>query len=142
MAASATYKTSDVAKAVGISPKVLNRNIGQNNMKLPGPKPGRGNQRRFSIAQIHEVAILNALLKLEITPAAATDIAHRATERLRPRHGKPSEINNTFLLTTSDGVCSIIGLEPDQDIAAFLKDATVVVNIGAILKTVNEKLSA
>ena len=139
MPTSGTFKTHDVAKAVGISPKVLNRNIGQNNIKMQGSKPGRGNSRRFSLAQAHELAITNALLKLSVTPAVATDIAHRASERLRQRDGK---LPNTFLLATSDGVCSIIGLAPDQDISAFLQEATVVLNVGKIIKSVNERLPA
>jgi hypothetical protein len=143
MPASGTYKLSDVAKAAGISPKALNRNIDRKVIKIPGPDPGKGNPRRFSIARIHEIAIGHALTKLSIPPAAAMEIARKFTEPQRAREaGKPFEIGNTFLLVTPGGVCSIIGLAPDQDISTFLQEATVVVNVGKIVKSVNERLPA
>jgi hypothetical protein len=41
----------------------------------------------------------------------------------------------------SDGMCSIINLQIDEDISTHLRDATMVVDIGAIISNVNARLT-
>jgi len=87
------------------------------------------------------IAIGVALTKLSVTPAVAMILAQKFFEPQRGRKlGKPFDNGKTFMLVTTDGTASIINLEADQDISLFLQEATIVVDLGKIIATVNSRI--
>lgn len=141
MPARGSYKLTAAAKAADISPKTLNRNIDRKIIKIPGPDPGKGHPRPFSLCLIHEIAIGHAITKLSVSPTVAMSLAHKFVEPQRGRNlGKPFGTGKTFLIATQDGCGSIINLQADQDISTYLQDATIVVDLGKIVSTVNSRL--
>jgi hypothetical protein len=78
---------------------------------------------------------------LSIAPTAAMNLAQKFIEPQRGRsNGRLFDSGNTFLIATSDGLGSIINLQADQDISPYLQDATIVVDIGKIVTTVNSRI--
>jgi hypothetical protein len=140
MPAHGSYRTSAAAKAAGIPLKDFTRNLGRKVIKFAGPDPGKGRPREFNLSNVYSIAIGHALTKVLVPPTAAMDIAKMFLESQRGRKsGKPFESGRTLLLV-SNGVGSIINLQADEDIAAYLQDATIVVDIGKIISTVNSRL--
>jgi hypothetical protein len=136
-----TYKTADAAKAAGVSAKKINNDIDRNVIKLPGPEPGKGHHRRFSLASIYEIAIGHTLTKLKVPPTDAMKLAGKFFEPQRGREAaKPFKTGKTLLILNADGVGSIAKLEADQDIASLLHEAAIVVDIGAIISNVHSRL--
>jgi hypothetical protein len=141
MPARGSYKLTAAAKAADISPKTLNRNIDRKIIKIPGPNPGKGNPRPFSLCLIHEIAIGHALTKLSVSPTVAMALAHKFVEPQRGRDlGKPFATGKTFLIATQDGSGSVVNLPADQDILPFLQEATIVVDLVKIISAVNARL--
>jgi hypothetical protein len=135
------YKTSDAAKAAGVSAKKINNDIDRNVIKLPGPEPGKGHHRRFSLASIYEIAIGHTLTKLKVPPTDAMKLAAKFLEPQRSREsGKLFMSGKTVLVLNTDGAGKIINLEADQDILSFIRDAAIVVDIGKIISNVHERL--
>jgi hypothetical protein len=135
-----SFKASAAAKAAGISSKVLNSNLDRKIIKIPGPEPGKGHHRLFSLSKIHSIAIGHLLTKLAIAPDAAMRLADKFLEPQRGRAlGQLFESGKTLMLITA-GSASIINLQADQDVASYLDDATIVVDVGKIISTVNQRL--
>ena len=140
MPAQDSYKMPDAAKAAGIPHKDLTRHLGRKVIKFPDSDPGKGHQRRCSLDSIYMIAIGHALIKAFVSPTTAMSLAQLFFEPQRGRSsGKPFVSGKTLLLVT-DGIGSVINLEADQDILTHLKEATIVVDIGAITQTVNARL--
>jgi hypothetical protein len=140
MPAHGGYKLSAAAKAADIPIEALNRNFDRKVIKLPGPAPGKGHHRLLSLSNVHSIAIGHALTKLSVLPTVAMDLASKFLEPQRGRElGKPFESGKTLMLI-SDGIGSIINLQADEDIAAYLQDATIVVDVGKIITNVNLRL--
>jgi hypothetical protein len=135
-----SYKMSEAAKAAGIPLKDLTRNLGRKVIKIPGPDPGKGRPRLATLDTIYRIAIGYELTKAFVPPTTAMSLAQLFFEPQRGRDlGRPFESGKTLLLITN-GVGSIINLQVDQDISPHLKDATIVVDLGAITSTVNARL--
>jgi hypothetical protein len=137
------YRLSAAATAAGISIKALSRNIDRG-IVVPETRkspPGKGNHRSIDRCCIDAIAIGVALTKLSVTPAVAMILAQKFFEPQRGRKlGKPFDNGKTFMLVTTDGTASIINLEADQDISLFLQEATIVVDLGKIIATVNSRI--
>jgi hypothetical protein len=135
------YKTSDAARAAGVAAKKINNDIDRNVIRLPGPEPGKGHHRRFSLASIYEIAIGHMLTKLKVPPTDAMKLAGKFLEPQRGREAaKPFKSGKTLLIADTSGTGSIINLEADQDITAFLDEAALIVDIGRIISNVNMRL--
>jgi hypothetical protein len=140
MSANGSYKVSDAAKAAGVAVKTVSRDIDRGVIEIPGPDPGKGHRHLLAPPTVYRIAIGYALTKLSVTPTAAMDIAKTFLESQRGRKaGKPFGSGKTILLV-SNGVGSIMNLQADEDIAAYLQAATIVVDIGKIISTVNSRL--
>jgi hypothetical protein len=140
MPAHGSYKVSDAAKAAGVAVKTVSRDIDRGVIEIPGPDPGKGHRHLLAPPTVYRIAIGYALTKLSVTPTAAMDLAKLFLEPQRGRKsGKPFDSGKTFLLI-SDGIGSIKNLQADEDIAAYLQDASIVVDIGKIISTVNSRL--
>jgi hypothetical protein len=134
------YKVSAVAKATGIPIEVLTRDLDRKLIKIAEPKPGKGRPRLAGLTTIYVIAIGHALTKVFIPPTNAMDLAELFVKPQRGRDlGRPFGSGKTILLIT-DGVGSIINLQADQDISLHLSGATIVVDIGEIISTVNSRL--
>jgi hypothetical protein len=89
---------------------------------------------------IYCIAIGHAITKVLIPPTMAMSLAEQFLEPQRGRElGRPFESGKTLMLI-SDGVGKIINLQPDQDISSYLQEATIVVDLGKIVATVNSRL--
>jgi hypothetical protein len=86
MPASGSYKVSAAARAADIPIKTLNRDIDRKIIKIPGPDPGKGYPRLFSLARVHEIALGHALTRLFVSPKVAMEIAAKFNE---PQRGRP-----------------------------------------------------
>ena len=143
MPAPGGYRLSTAATATGFSTKALSRNIDRRTV-VPDPRaaaPGKGNRRSFTLPSIYVIAIGRALTKLSVPPAVAMTLAQKFFEPQRGRElGKPFDTGKTFMLVTPDGTASIIKLEADQDISLFLQEATIIVDLGTIIATVNSRI--
>jgi hypothetical protein len=142
MPASGSYKVSAAARAADIPIKTLNRDIDRKIIKIPGPDPGKGYPRLFSLARVHEIALGHALTRLFVSPKVAMEIAAKFNE---PQRGRPLggifPIGKTVLLATQDGTATIHNVQPDGDIDSLLKtEAAIVVDLGAIIARVNSRL--
>jgi hypothetical protein len=134
------YKVSAVAKATGISIEVLTRDLDRNVIKIPEPKPGKGRPRIAGLSTIYVIAIGHALTKVFIPPTNAMDLAELFVKPQRGRDlGRPFASGKTLMLI-SNGVGSIISLQADEDISSYLQEATIVVDLGKIVSTVNARL--
>jgi hypothetical protein len=144
MQAHGGYRLSTAANAAGISVKALSRNIDRK-IVVPDPRnsaPGKGNRHRIDRRFIDVVAIGHALTRLSVNPGTAMSLAQKFLEPQRGRElGKPFDTGRTLMLVTTDGTASIINLEADQDISPFLHEATIIVDLGKIIATVNSRIS-
>jgi hypothetical protein len=140
MLAHDSYKISTVAKAADIPLKDLTRNLGRKVIKLPCPDPGKGRPRLAALPTIYYIAIGMALMKVFVPPTTAMSLAQQFVEPQRGRElGRPFESGKTLMLI-ADGVGSIINLQADQDVSAYLQTATIIIDIGRIVSTVNSRL--
>ncbi len=134
------YKVSAVAKATGISIEVLTRDLDRKVIKIPEPKPGKGRPRLAGLSTIYVIAIWDALTKVFIPPTKAMDLAELFVKPQRGRDlGQKFDSGKTLLLIT-DGIGKIINLQADQDISSYLQEATIIVDLGQIVSTVNARL--
>jgi hypothetical protein len=134
------YKLSAVAKAVGIPVKKLASDLDRKVIKIPGPEPGKGKPRLAKLSKVYEIAIGHALTKVFVPPTNAMNLAQLFVEPQRGRNlGRPFGSGKTLMLIT-DGVGSIINLHVDEDISTYLQEATIVVNLGAIISKLNLRL--
>jgi hypothetical protein len=136
-----SYKVSDAAKAAGVPVKTVSRDIDRGVIEIPGPDPGKGHRHLLAPPTVYRIAIGYALTKLSVTPTVA--MVDYASKFFEPQRGRKSgELFKTgkTLLLVSDGACSIINLQVDEDIATQLKAATIVVDLGAIISNVNVRL--
>jgi hypothetical protein len=134
------FKLSDAAKLAGVPIKKMTRDIDRGVIEIHGGDPGKGNPRRFNLDCICKTAIGWALARAYVPPKKAMALAQLYFEPQRGRDiGRPFEDGKTLMLIT-DGVGSIINLQIDQDISPHLKEATIVVDLGAIIHTVNARL--
>jgi hypothetical protein len=140
MPANGSYKISQAAKAAGVPVKTVSRDIDRKVIKIGGPDPGKGNCHLLAPPAIYRLAIGYAVVKLGVTPTAAMDLAKLFFEPQRGR--KPGELFKTgkTLLLISDGAAVIQNLQIDEDISSHLRDATIVVDLGAIISNVNARL--
>jgi hypothetical protein len=135
-----SYKVSDAAKAAGVAVKTVSRDIDRGVIEIPGPDPGKGHRHLLAPPTVYGIAIGYALTKLSVTPTAAMSLAKMFLEPQRAlKSGKPFESGRTLLLV-SNGVGSIMNLQADEDITAYLQDATIVVDISKIISKVNSRL--
>jgi hypothetical protein len=140
MPAHGSYKVSDAAKAAGVAVKTVSRDIDRGVIEIPGPDPGKGHRHLLAPPTVYRIAIGYALTKLSVTPTVAMTLAKMFLEPQRGRKsGKPFESGRTLLLV-SNGVGSIMNLQADEDITAYLQDATIVVDISKIISKVNSRL--
>ena len=143
MPASGKFKKAAVVAATKIPIATLNR-WDDRKIVIPDPHqrtPGKGHPRSYALPAIYRIAIGHALTKLSIAPTVAMALASKFEEPQRGRDvGKLFESGKTFMIVTSDGTASIINLEADQDISLFLQEATIVVDLGKIIATVNSRI--
>jgi hypothetical protein len=134
------YKVSAVAKATGIPIEVLTRDLDRKVIKIPEPEPGKGKPRLAGLTTIYVIAIGHALTKVFIPPTNAMNLAELFVKPQRGRDlGQPFKSGKTLLLVTN-GVGKIISLQADQDILSYLQEATIIVDLGKIVSTVNARL--
>jgi hypothetical protein len=134
------FKLSDAAKLAGVPIKKMTRDIDRGVIEIQGGEPGKGNPRRFNLDCIYKTAIGWALARAYVPPKKAMALAQLYFEPQRGRVlGRPFADGKTLMLVT-DGVGSIINLQIDQDISPHLRQATIVVDIGNIISTVNARL--
>jgi hypothetical protein len=125
MPANAGVKISVAAKAAGISQKALTRGLDRKLIEIPVSDPGKGHPRLLYIDGIYRIAIGHALTKLFITPAEAMKLATKFFEPQRGRSvGRLFATGKTIMLVTPESTGSIINLQADEDISAYLQDAT------------------
>jgi hypothetical protein len=140
MPAYGTYKVSDAAKAAGVPVKTVSRDIDRGVIEIPGPDPGKGRRHLLAPPTVYRIAIGYALTKLSVTPTDAMDLASKFLEPQRGRKsGELFKTGKTLMLVSNAG-CSIISLPADQDVLSFLQEATIVVDLGKIVQTVNSRL--
>jgi hypothetical protein len=140
MPANGSYRVSDAAKAAGVPVKTASRDIDRGVIEIPGPDPGKGHRHLLAPPTVYRMAIGYALTKLSVPPTAAMDFAKLFFESQRGRKsGELFKAGKTLMLI-SDGAAVIQNLQIDEDIAPHLRDATTVVDIGAIISTVNARL--
>jgi hypothetical protein len=135
------YKVSAIAKATGIPIDVLTRDLDRKVIKIPEPKPGKGRPRLAGLSTIYVIAIGHALTKVFIPPTNAMDLAELFVKSQRGRDLGRSFASGKTLMLISDGVGKIINLQADQDISSYLQEATIVVDLGAIIQKVNSRLT-
>jgi hypothetical protein len=143
MPADGSYKISAAARLAGIPVKTLTRDLDREVVKLPGydkRQNGKGRPRLAKLPTIYCIAIGHALTKVFIPPTMAMSLAEQFLAPQRGRElGRPFKSGNTLMLI-SDGVGSIINLHSDEDISTYLQEATIVVDLGKIVSTVNARL--
>jgi hypothetical protein len=80
------------------------------------------------------------MTKVFIPPTNAMNLAQQFLEPQRGRNlGRPFESGKTLMMIT-DGVGKIINLQADQDVSAYLRNATIIIDIGRIVSAVNSRL--
>jgi hypothetical protein len=95
---------------------------------------------RNRLDTIYRIAIGHALTKAFVPPTTAMSLAQLFFEPQRGRkRGSLFESGKTLLLV-SDGASSICNLQIDEDISMHLHEATIVVDLGKIISTVNSRL--
>lgn len=141
MPAHCSYKISDAAKAAGVPVKTVSRDIDRKVIKIPGPAPGKGNRHLLPPPAVYGIAIGYALTKVFVPPTDAMSLSKLFFEPQRGRKSGETFKTGRTLLLVSNGVGSIINFQIDEDISTQLRDATIVVDIGAIISTVNARLN-
>jgi hypothetical protein len=135
------YKSAAVVAATKIPIETFNRWLDRKVCDADDKAHGKGHPRRFSLDCVYKVAIGHALTKLAITPTVAMSLAQKFIEPQRGRNnGRLFDSGRTFLIATPDGASSILNLQADQDISHYLQDATIIVDLGKIVSTVNARL--
>ena len=139
------FKKTAIVDATTIPLGTLNRWDERKVIRVRGADQkatGKGRARKFSLARVYEIAIGHALTKLSVSATAAMEFAAKFND---PQHGRPIgslfPIGETVLLINQDGTAAIHNVPPDGDVASLLQtEASIVVNLGAILARVNARL--
>jgi hypothetical protein len=140
MPAHGKYKSAAVVAATKIPIETFNRWLDHKVCDADDKVHGKGHPRRFSLDRVYKIAIGHALTKALVPPTAAMSLAQLFLDPQRGRAlGRPFATGKT-LMTITDGVGSVISLQADQDIASHLQDATIVVDLGKIISTVNSRI--
>jgi hypothetical protein len=140
MPANCRYKVSDAAKAAGVSVKTVSRDIDRGVIEIPGPDPGKGYRHLLAPPTVCHLAIGYAVVKLSVTPTQAMEFAKTFFEPQRNRKAGELFASGKTLMLISDGACSIVNQQIDEDISTLLQDATIVVDLGKIISNVNARL--
>jgi hypothetical protein len=141
MPAHGSYRVSDAAKAAGVPVKTVSRDIDRGVIEIPGPDPGKGHRHLLAPPTVYRIAIGYALTRLSVTPTVAmVDFASKFFEPQRGRKSGELFKPGKTLLLISDGVAAVRNLQIDEEISTHLHEATIVVDIGAIIQTVNARL--
>lgn len=140
MPAHGKYKSAAVVAATKIPIETFNRWLDHKVCGADDEAPGKGHPRRFSLDCIYKVAIGHMLTNVSVPPTKAMALAQKFIEPQRGRDlGRPFDSGKTLMLIT-DGVGKIINLHPDHDISSYLQEATIVVDLGKIVATVNSRI--
>jgi hypothetical protein len=140
MPAYGSYKVSAAAKAAGVPVKTVSRDIDRGVIEIPGPDPGKGHRHLLAPPTVYRIAIGYALTKLSVTPTSAMDFASKFFEPQRGRKSGELFKTGTTILLISEGVAAVRNLQIDEELSTHLHEATIVVDIGAIIQTVNARL--
>ena len=139
--ANRTFKKKDVLKATNISNQTFQhwfdrRVISLSPEDIPGDGPG--NPRRFTEPTIIKLAIAHKISLLGIPANMAVTMASNFTDL--PQHGRQHgqlfPIGLTAIVATPDGKSAVMNIMPEEDVTAFLKDATLIVNINEIISNI------
>jgi hypothetical protein len=139
-----SYGISAFANAAEIPIRTLNRHLDRKIIKMPGhnPKSGKGHPREFSLSSVYVTAIGHTLTRLKVTPTEAMKFASAFLKSQRGRNaGQLFASGKTLLLVKTDGTASIVNLDADQDVLSHLEAATIVLDLGKLISTVNSRIS-
>jgi hypothetical protein len=141
-----TLKKSQIIKATGITLHTFQHWMDRRLIIMSGedvPGSGKGSPRRFGIRRVYQIAVAHRLALLGIPANIAITLAAKFTDE--PQHGRPIggvfPTGRTILLVSADGTSRVANLQPDASIDALITtDATIVVDIGAILNNIHSRL--
>lgn len=141
-----TLKKSDVLKATDISQHTFQHWLDRRVITLAGddfPGDGKGKPRRFGLRTISQIAIAHRIASLGVPATTAVNLAAKFTNE--PQCGRPIgglfPRGRTILMASHEGTARVINIEPDSTIdAAMTGDASIIVDVGAILSTIHSRL--
>lgn len=134
-----TYRLDAACKASGMDKDRAARMLDHGTIQ-PDHKPGgRGRYREFSRPAIINIAIINHLVGLGISPAIAARAAYKIAHQLNQRH---VPLAREFLIGTGASDSRQVSLAPDQTldelIAAY--PAAWIIDLTRIVEQIDQRL--
>lgn len=145
MPTSGRYKSAAAVAAINIPKGTFNRWLDRKVIGLAPddiPGDGRGKPRRFGTRTITKLAIAHRISLLGVPANIAVALASKFTDL--PQHRRPLgglfPVGLTFIIQTPNGTGTVVNLKPEEDIGTLLQDASIVVNVNAIISKINYEL--
>lgn len=142
MPASGRYKSAAAVAAINIPKQTFNRWLDRRIIGLAPddiPGVGRGKPRRFGMRTITKLAIAHRISLLNVPANTAVTLASKFTDEAqcgRPLGGL-FPVGLTFIVVNPGGLGAVVNLKPEEDIGTIIQDASMIVNINAVISQIN-----